>query len=110
MRTKDWISKLLTENPDGLTMREICLASGIDDKVARDAISRMDLVYVDHWVKSRQGPMSAVWKIIPKPVSAERPKTEAGLELRKSKFEPEKPREIYTPQKTQWAFPPPWMN
>lgn len=62
------IRELLRKHPDGLSTRQICRLSGIEERVARPALRKMADAYIDRWIRGEfQKPPEAIWCVVEVP-------------------------------------------
>jgi len=68
------IRALLREHSDGLSVRGICLQTGIDDRVVRACLKKMADAYIDRWVIGRmRRPHEAIWCVVEVPANCPKP-------------------------------------
>lgn len=69
------IRKLLLDNPDGLTLRQLSKATGITIESCMNSLRRSYGCYVSHWQESspEHKILCQVWKCVPVPADAPKP-------------------------------------
>jgi hypothetical protein len=67
------IRALLLARPDGLTTRDLVVATKASDKSVRHSLGSMPDVYIDRWEFPRQGPLAAVYCAVEVPEDCPRP-------------------------------------
>jgi hypothetical protein len=69
------IRALLREYTDGLCVSDICAKTGIEMKVARACLKKMEDAYIDRWLGGGyQRPSEAIWCVVLVPENCPRPK------------------------------------
>jgi hypothetical protein len=69
------IRALLRKYFDGLSVSDICAKTGIDERVARACLKRMEDAYIDRWILgAHQRPPEAIWCVVDVPEDCPRPK------------------------------------
>lgn len=98
------IRELLLQNPDGMTILEICAELDLEYDNTAKRLKNAYGCYIDRWAPSdNKGPMVQVWCCVPVPEHCPRP----------DKKKPPKPvAEVvpYVPDKTKWVKVPAWSN
>ena len=68
------IRDVLKNNPDGLTAKQIHTITNIDKESIRVALKNMPDVYIDRWLKAKQGLREeGVWCVVEVPEDCPRP-------------------------------------
>jgi len=67
------IRVLLLAAPEGLTTRDLTVATKATDKSVRASLRSMPDAYIDRWEFPRQGPLAAVFCAVPIPEDCPRP-------------------------------------
>ena len=68
------IRAVLHAHPDGLSVADICWKTGIDSKVVRSCLKKMEDTYIDRWLLGRQQrPPEAIWCAVHVPEDCPRP-------------------------------------
>lgn len=67
------IRAMLLAKPEGMTIRELCLATQATDKSVRHSLGCMPDAYIDRWEFPRQGPLNAVYCVVEVPEDCPRP-------------------------------------
>lgn len=67
------IRALLLAHPEGLTIRDLCVATKATDKSVRHSLGAMPDAYIDRWEFPRQGPLNAVYCAVVVPANCPRP-------------------------------------
>jgi hypothetical protein len=76
-KIKPIIREVLLRHMDGLTVSDLIVQTGIDDRQLRRALVDMDDVYIDRWYTARhQRPAQAVYCIVKIPDDWPRPEKE----------------------------------
>jgi hypothetical protein len=69
------IRALLKEFQDGLSTKDICQKTGIDQKSARANLKKMADCYIDRWTPgSLKEPPTAIWCVVDVPENCPKPR------------------------------------
>lgn len=64
---------LLRSHPDGLTVREVGAALGMEHGAAYKALAVMPDAYIDRYTRPVKGPYAGVWCVVTPPPNCPRP-------------------------------------
>jgi hypothetical protein len=74
MKSKhDIVRKVLRESADGLTVKQITEAVGVDKDPLSRILATMPDAYIDRWSGPTRGQYSAVWCVVVPPENCPRP-------------------------------------
>jgi hypothetical protein len=77
MKSKhDLVRKVLRESEDGLTVKQITEAVGVDKDPLSRILEAMPDAYIDRWSGPTRGQYSAVWCVVVPPENCPRPTRE----------------------------------
>jgi hypothetical protein len=77
MKSKhDLVRKVLRESEDGLTVKQITEAVGVDKDPLSRILQTMPDAYIDRWSGPTRGQYSAVWCVVVPPENCPRPTRE----------------------------------
>lgn len=77
MRSKhDLVRKVLRDSEDGLTVKQITEAVGVDKDPLSRILQTMPDAYIDRWSGPTRGQYSAVWCVVVPPENCPRPTRE----------------------------------
>lgn len=77
MKSKhDLVRKVLRDSEDGLTVKQITEAVGVDKDPLSRILQTMPDAYIDRWSGPTRGQFSAVWCVVVPPENCPRPTRE----------------------------------
>lgn len=93
------IRALLLAHPEGMTTRDIMVATKAADKSVRHSLSSMPDTYIDRWEFPRQGPLAAVYCAVEVPEDCPRPEGRKRTEEQLKEYHRAKTREWHAAKK-----------
>jgi hypothetical protein len=85
------VRTLLLAKPEGMTIRDLVVATGASDKSVRHSLGSMPDTYIDRWEFPRQGPLAAVFCAVVVPENCPRP-----TRLKRTEAEKKEYHRVYT--------------
>lgn len=68
------LRKLLTDNPDGLTLKQLSTLSGVKVDAVRSSLRNVETAYIDRWQPAPQGAYAAVYCVVVTPPDCPHPR------------------------------------